>query len=149
MNITLKLGTYDFLKSQQNSADTLLKPLLGTDADHLLIKDLSTSAQYRSISGVYNKFGKYYCLTYLKLNVDQAKLFENKLFSIHSYSFNSTATAVLQNRESLREYLIIRTFDNGREIKKWDKLLQEEIQTQIQGSNEEDFGFFTKSYSLL
>jgi len=87
-------------------------------------------------------------LTYLKLNPDQAKLFENKLFGTHQYSFNSTSTAVLQMRESPREYLIIRTFDRHEQIKQWQKMLQEEIQTQIQGSNEEDFGFFSKTYSV-
>ena len=87
-----------------------------------------------------------YSLTYLKLNPDQAKLFEEKLFSIHSYSFNSTSTAVLQKRESPREYLIIKTFETTSQIKVWQMLLQKEIQNQIQGSNEEDFGFFSKAY---
>lgn len=146
MNITLKLGTYNFLKSQLNSADTLLKPLFHANADHLLIKNLSTFAQYRGISGVYEPLNSLYSLTYLKLNPDQAKLFEEKLFSTHSYSFNSTSTAVLQKRESPREYLIIRTFDTTSQIKVWQTLLQEEIQKQIQGSNQEDFGFFSKAY---
>lgn len=149
MNITLKLGTYDFLKSQLTSADTLLKPLFGSNADHLLIKNLSTFAEYRSISGTYEPSQKLYSLTYLKLNPDQAKLFEEKLFSIHSYSFNSTATAVLQKRESPREYLIIKTFPDGHQIKVWQKMLREEIQEQIQGTNEEDFGYFSKGYEKL
>ncbi|AUI71618.1 hypothetical protein COSHB9_22050 [Companilactobacillus alimentarius] len=148
MNITLKLGTYFFLKSQLTSADTLLKPLLSTNADHLLIKKLSTFAQYRSINGSYESSNKLYSLTYLKLNPDQAKLFEDKLFSTHPYSFNSTSTAVFQKRDSPREYLIIKTFTSPIEVKKWGKKLQLEIQNQIQGGNEEDFGFFTKSYSI-
>ncbi|KRK78376.1 hypothetical protein FC67_GL000945 [Companilactobacillus alimentarius DSM 20249] len=87
-------------------------------------------------------------MTYLKLNPDQAKLFEDKLFSTHPYSFNSTSTAVFQKRDSPREYLIIKTFTSPIEVKKWGKKLQLEIQNQIQGGNEEDFGFFTKSYSI-
>lgn len=146
MNITLKLGTYLFLKSQMSPSDTLLKPLFHANADHLLIKNLSTFAQYRGISGVYEPLDNLYSLTYLKLNPDQAKLFEEKLFSIHSYSFNSTSTAVLQKRESPREYLIIKTFETTSQIKVWQTLLQKEIQNQIQGSNEEDFGFFSKAY---
>lgn len=149
MNITLKLGTYNFLKSQLTSTDTLLKPLFDANADHLLIKNLSTSAQYRSISGIYNPKSNLYSLTYLKLNADQAKLFEDKLFGSHQYSFNSTSTAVLQKRESPREYLIIRTFNETSQIKAWEKMLQNEIQKQIQGTTEEDFGFFSKAYSLI
>lgn len=149
MNITLKLGTYNFLKSQQTSADTLLKPLFHANADHLLIKNLSTFAQYRSITGTYDKNNNLYSLTYLKLNADQAKLFEDKLFSTHPYSFNSTSTAVLQKRESPREYLIIRTFTEPGQIKAWQRMLQDEIQKQIQGSTEEDFGFFSKAYSVI
>ncbi|GEO47252.1 hypothetical protein [Companilactobacillus kimchii] len=149
MNITLKLGTYNFLKSQQTSADTLLKPLFSINADHLLIKKLSTFAQYRSINGEYEEFNRLYSLTYLKFNPDQAKLFENKLFSLHEYSFNSTATAVFQKRDSPREYLILKTFTQTHQIKQWNKNLQLEVQSQIQGTNEEDFGFFTKSYSIV
>ncbi|HIY93061.1 hypothetical protein [Companilactobacillus sp. HBUAS56275] len=149
MNITLKLGTYNFLKSQQTSADTLLKPLFSLNADHLLIKKLSTFAQYRSINGDYEEFNKFYSLTYLKFNPDQAKLFENKLFSLNEYSFNSTSTAVFQKRDSPREYLILKTFTQTHQIKQWNKHLQLEIQSQIQGTNEEDFGFFTKSYLLV
>ncbi|WP_334332324.1 MULTISPECIES: hypothetical protein [unclassified Companilactobacillus] len=149
MNITLKLGTYLFLKSQQTSADTLLKPLFSTNADHLLIKKLSVFAQYRNINGFYDPLNKLYSLTYLKFNPDQAKLFENKLFSPHQYSFNSTATAIYQKSDSPREYLIIKTFGTDKQIKEWNKQLQLEVQTQIQGSDEEDFGFFTKSYSVL
>ena len=52
----------------------------------------------------------------------------------------------MQKRESPREYLIIRTFDTTSQIKVWQTLLQEEIQKQIQGSNQEDFGFFSKAY---
>ncbi|ALB29351.1 hypothetical protein JP39_08275 [Companilactobacillus heilongjiangensis] len=89
-----------------------------------------------------------YSLTYLKLNADQAKLFEDKLFGTHQYSFNSNATATLQKRESPREYLIIRTFSETSQIKAWQLMLQEEIQKQIQGTTEEDFGFFSKAYSL-
>lgn len=149
MNITLKLGTYNFLKDQLTSADTLLKPLFHANADHLLIKNLSTFAQYRSITGTYDKNNNLYSLTYLKLNADQAKLFEDKLFSTHPYSFNSTSTAVLQKRESPREYLIIRTFTEPGQIKAWQRMLQDEIQKQIQGSTEEDFGFFSKAYSVI
>ncbi|WP_057880533.1 hypothetical protein [Companilactobacillus kimchiensis] len=149
MNITLKLGTYNFLKSQLTSADTLLKPLFHANADHLLIKDLSTFAQYRSITGVYDRNKNLFSLTYLKLNADQAKLFEDKLFGTRQYSFNSTSTAVLQKRESPREYLIIKTFTETGQIKAWQKMLQDEIQTQIQGSTEEDFGFFSKAYSVI
>jgi hypothetical protein len=69
-----------------------------------------------------------YSLTYLKLNPDQAKLFEDKLFGTHQYSFNSNATATLQKRESPREYLIIRTFTETSQIKAWQLMLQEEIQ---------------------
>jgi len=149
MNITLKLGTYNFLKSQLNSADTLLKPLFHANADHLLIKDLSTFAQYRSINGIYDQTKSLYSLTYLRFNADQAGLFENKLFGPHQYSFNSTSTMVFQNRESPREYLIIRTFDSTNQIKAWQNMLQKEVQAQIQGGNEEDFGFFSKAYSLI
>ncbi|AYE38797.1 hypothetical protein D1B17_09185 [Companilactobacillus zhachilii] len=149
MNITLKLGTYNFLKSQLTTADTLLKPLFHANADHLLIKRLSTFAQYRSINGFYNPQKNLYSLTYLKLNPDQAKLFEDKLFGTHQYSFNSNATATLQKRESPREYLIIRTFTETSQIKAWQLMLQEEIQKQIQGTTEEDFGFFSKAYSLV
>ena len=149
MNITLKLGTYNFLKTHLTSADTLLKPLFGLNADHLLIKDLSTFAEYRSINGSYEPNNQLYSLTYLKLNADQAKLFEDKLFSTHQYSFNSTATAVFQKRESPREYLIIHTFNNGHEVRQWQKMLQSEVQEQIQGTNEEDFGFFSKGYSVI
>ena len=148
MNITLKLGTYNFLKSQLTSPDILLNPLFHANADHLLIKNLSTFAQYRSINGIYDKKKKLYSLTYLKLNADQAKLFEDKLFGTHQYSFNSNATATFQKRESPREYLIIRTFTEVTQIKAWQKLLQEEIQKQIQGTTEEDFGFFSKAYSI-
>ncbi|MHC6119838.1 hypothetical protein ACYT32_05975 [Companilactobacillus sp. FL22-3] len=149
MNITLKLGTYNFLKSQLTSADTLLKPLFHANADHLLIKKLSTSAQYHSINGFYDPNKQLYSLTYLKLNADQAKLFEDKLFGTQQYSFNSNATITFQNRESLREYLIIKTFTETSQIKAWNHLLEQEIQTQIQGSNEEDFGFFSKAYSVI
>ncbi|KRN99608.1 hypothetical protein IV57_GL002422 [Companilactobacillus kimchiensis] len=85
----------------------------------------------------------------MKLNADQAKLFEDKLFGTRQYSFNSTSTAVLQKRESPREYLIIKTFTETGQIKAWQKMLQDEIQTQIQGSTEEDFGFFSKAYSVI
>lgn len=149
MNITLKLGTYLFLKSQLTSADTLLKPLFHANADHLLIKDLSTFAQYRSINGIYTKNNSLYSLTYLKLNPDQAKLFEDKLYGTRQYSFNSNATAVFQKRESPREYLIIKTFSQTSQIKAWQKMLQDEIQKQIQGTTEEDFGFFSKAYSVI
>jgi len=149
MNITLKLGTYNFLKSQQTSADTLLKPLFHANADHLLIKRLSEFAQYRSINGMYEVNKSLYSLTYLKLNKDQAKLFEDKLFGTRPYSFNSNATATLQKRESPREYLIIRTFTETSQIKVWERMLQDEIQNQIQGTTEEDFGFFSKAYSLV
>lgn len=148
MNITLKLGTYNFLENQLTSADTLLKPLFEASADHLLIKKLSTFAQYRSINGFYDEKYNLYSLTYLKLNADQAKLFEEKLFSIHQYSFNSNATAVFQKSESPREYLIIKTFDETTQIKAWGKILEKEIQKQIQGNTEEDFGFFSKAYSV-
>ncbi|KRL43141.1 hypothetical protein FD29_GL001118 [Companilactobacillus mindensis DSM 14500] len=110
---------------------------------------MSTFAQYRSITGIYEPKNTFYSLTYLKLNADQAKLFEDKLFSTRSYSFNSNATAVLQKRESPREYLIIKTFPEVTQIKAWQKLLQEEIQQQIQGTTEEDFGFFSKAYSVI
>ncbi|MQS75874.1 hypothetical protein [Companilactobacillus halodurans] len=148
MNITLKLGTYNFLKSQLNPADTLLNPLFHANADHLLIKNLSTSAQYRSLTGTYDKSKNLYSLTYLKLNADQAKLFENKLFSTQQFSFNSNSTAILQKSESPREYLIIKTFTETTQIKDWQKMLQNDIQKQIQGNTEEDFGFFSKAYSV-
>lgn len=83
------------------------------------------------------------------MNADQAKLFEDKLFGTQQYSFNSNATITFQNRESLREYLIIKTFTETSQIKAWNHLLEQEIQTQIQGSNEEDFGFFSKAYSVI
>ncbi|WP_125760552.1 hypothetical protein [Companilactobacillus hulinensis] len=146
MNITLKLGTYSFLKPQQLSADTLLKPLFDDKTDHLLIKVLTRNGQYRNLTGTIDSVDKLYLLTYLKFNADQSSLFTNKFVYTGKISYNSS---VYQLRDDLQEYLIISTFDNETHLQDGQKYIQREIDEGIRSDSKVPFGFFTKEYKVI
>lgn len=146
MNITLKLGTYSFLKPQQQSADTLLKPLFDDKTDHLLIKVLTKNGQYRNLKGTIDSSDKLYLLTYLRFNADQSALFRNKFINTGKINYNS---AIYQLRENLQEYLIISTFDNETNMQDGKKYIQSEIDQGIRSDSKIPFGFFTKDYKVI
>ncbi|WP_125568854.1 hypothetical protein [Companilactobacillus insicii] len=146
MNITLKLGTYSFLKSQQDSADTLLKPLFDDNTDHLLIKELTRNGQYRKLTGFMDSVDKVYLLTYLKFNVDQSSLFQSKFIDTEKINYNSS---IYQLRDNLQEYLIISTFDNQTHLEDGQKYIQNEIDNGIRSDSKVPFGFFTKAYQVI
>ncbi|WP_025023187.1 hypothetical protein [Companilactobacillus nodensis] len=146
MNITLKLGTYSFLKHQQNSADTLLKPLFDDKTDHLLIKELTRNGQYRKLTGFIDSNDEVYLLTYLKFNVDQSALFQSKFIDTDKINYNS---AIYQLREDLQSYLIISTFDNQTHMEDGRKYIQNKIDNGIRSDSKVPFGFFTKEYQVI
>ncbi|APX72276.1 hypothetical protein M5C72_03815 [Companilactobacillus allii] len=146
MNITLKLGTYSFLKPQQQSADTLLKPLFDTKTDHLLIKVLTRNGQYRNLTGTIDSRDELYLLTYLKFNADQSALFRSKFIDTGKIDYNSS---VYQLRENLQEYLIISTFDTETNMQDGKKYIQREIDQGIRSDSKTPFGFFTKDYKII
>ncbi|KRK64925.1 hypothetical protein FC72_GL001775 [Companilactobacillus tucceti DSM 20183] len=147
MNITLKLGTYNFLKNQQTSADTLLKPLFDDKADHLLIKVLAESGQYRKKTGSLISSNRLYLLTYLKFNKDQAAIFDNKMYS-DDFIITDKDSEIFQKKDNRLEYLVISTFPDEESLKNWRTFIKKQINVEIQRFSEEPFGFFLKEYEL-
>ncbi|WP_125713711.1 hypothetical protein [Companilactobacillus kedongensis] len=147
MNITLKLGTYNFLKNQQTSADTLLKPLFDDKADHLLIKVLAESGQYRKKTGSVDESNRLFLLTYLKFNKDQAAIFDSKMYS-DDFVINDRDSEIFQKNDNRLEYLIITTFPDESSLKNWRSFIKKQINTEIQRFSEEPFGFFLKEYEI-
>lgn len=149
MNITLKLGTYNFLKNQQSTADTLLKPLFDDNTDHLLIKVLTGSGQYRLAVGTINKDDPLYLMTYLKFNNDQAAIFDNKIYSDdHNFIIDKKDSAIFQKRDDHLDYLIITTFADEKAMRNWKELISKQIYSEMQKFSEEPFGFFTHTYRI-
>ncbi|MFD1472851.1 hypothetical protein [Companilactobacillus mishanensis] len=147
MNITLKLGTYNFLKNQLTSADTLLKPLFDSKADHLLIKELATSGEYRNIKGDIDSSKNLYLLVYIKLNNEQISIFEDKVFyKFKEFVIENDEPAIFQNREDYREYLLVNSFSKDAELSDWKYLIMKKLKDGLQKSSQEPLGFFQKAY---
>jgi hypothetical protein len=147
MNISLKLGTYNFLKTQLTSADTLLKPLFNSNGDHLLIKELTSSGEYRHLKGDLDLSKELYLLVYIKLNYEQMTVFEEKVYNKYSeFVEKDNAPAIYQNREEFREYLLINGFEHEADLKDWQNIIYTELKDGIQKLNPEPMGFFTKAY---
>lgn len=147
MDISLKLGTDNFLKTQLTSADTLLKPLFDSKGDHLLIKELTTSGDYRSLKGGLNSSKDLYLLVYIKLNNEQISIFEDKVY----YKFNefvekNNEPAIFQKRADFKEYLLINSFQNEEDLGFWKKQITDLIKNGIQAVSNEPLKFFSQAY---
>lgn len=149
MNISLKLGTDNFLKNQLTSADTLLKPLFDNSGDHLLIKELTTSGDYRSLKGEFDSSNGLYLLVYIKLNNEQIAIFEDKVYyKFSEFVENNHEPTVFQSTEDHNQYLLINTFKTEADLNDWKDLIYKEIKDGLQGSSKEPFGFYTKAYQV-
>lgn len=147
MDITLKLGTDKFLKSQLTSADTLLKPLFNSDADHLLIKELTTSGQYRNLKGELDLSKDFLLLVYIKLNNEQMSIFEDKI----NYKYDEFVTgddhpAIFQSRNDFRNYLLINSFKDDQALGEWKKDINQKLKNGLQKHSEEPLGYFSQAY---
>ncbi|AKP68171.1 hypothetical protein [Companilactobacillus ginsenosidimutans] len=149
MNISLKLGTDNFLKNQLTSADTLLKPLFDSNGDHLLIKELTSTGDYKGIKGELDLSKEFYLLVYIKLNNEQMSLFEDKVYNKYPELVEKdNDPAIFRNHEDFHEFLLINSFKREDDLDRWKKLIYRVLKDGIQKSSAEPLGFFTKSYQL-
>ena len=147
MDISLKLGTDKFLKNQLTSADTLLKPLFDSDGDHLLIKELTTSGDYRNLKGDLDLSKELFLLVYIKLNNEQISIFEDKMDNKFSeFIYEDLKPAIFQDRSEFHDYLIINSFDKSENLESWKEQMQALLKDGLQKSTAEPLGYFTKSY---
>lgn len=149
MNISLKLGTDNFLKNQLTSADTLLKPLFDSKGDHLLIKELTTSGEYRTLKGVIDSSKDLYLLVYIKLNSEQISIFEDKINNkFDDFVEKNDRPAIFIKRDDFQNYLMINTFSNEKDLSSWKNLIVHQLKDGIQKNSNEPLSFFTKAYQV-
>ncbi|WP_125771362.1 hypothetical protein [Companilactobacillus furfuricola] len=147
MDISLKLGTDNFLKTQLTSADTLLKPLLVSNGDHLLIKELTTSGDYRNLQGDLDLSKDLYLLVYIKLNNEQISIFEDKVYNkFDEFVEKDNQPAIFQKRADFNEYLLINSFSHQEDLGLWKDQIKSLIENGIQAVSNEPLKFFTKAY---
>ncbi|KRL66268.1 hypothetical protein [Companilactobacillus versmoldensis] len=147
MDISLKLGTYNFLKNQLTSADTLLKPLFDNSGDHLLIKELATSGDYKSVAGQLDLSKDLLLLVYIKLNNEQISIFQDKInYKLSELAVDNNEPAVFRNKENFREFLLINSFQAEKQVQKFKQLASSQLKDGLQKSSQEPLGFFTKAY---
>lgn len=147
MDISLKLGTDNFLKTQLTSADTLLKPLFVSKGDHLLIKELTTSGDYRQLEGDLDLSKDLYLLVYIKLSNEQISIFEDKVhYKFDEFVEKDNKPTIFQKRSDFNEYLLINGFNHQEDLGLWKDQISDLIKNGIQSTSNEPLKFFTKAY---
>lgn len=137
MSIGLTLGTTNLLNNFEQPF-ILLKPAIN---DELAIRVELNGNQYAEI--LNNNFQwhfTHYKFIYLNFNPDQTSLFANKFIN-HSYFDQSQHILILNDQSDINKFVIV--------IGNMEQISSTRITTDLKTLSTNEFGLFSKSYTLI